>query len=592
MDSVSENDIKEFELFLKKLDDDNSITKEQAIFRKISDYCSDDFLNKYKPASYEYNAFKFAENYQDKKFGWDTYFGPFAIWQKDGDYYATPSISDIKKETLEYWENRSNECKNPIMIARYSGLVYDFSEKIISQKPDFKLVKKYITALIEISDKSLASEEFSVKAKLKLALNICIKYKIKDLKETVIQQIIKHEDKIAEDKSPGFWGFSFDLLVLNDKVLLSPEDENKIINDLENRFYNLLNKKDDPWTAEYAVNRLAVYYDKKKDKEKLQNLIGDYTDKTLPLIEKLHPLQASNHLEVLQKLNAKYGFTEKSNQLLILIEKNGLESLNHFAKIQQEVKFPNKILKPFLKELTKDGLKNAFISIILALTPKKDKVSTDLIRKSKETPLTYLFQRQVVDDTGRILFKLETLEKDLEGNIVYELSQQLYFESIIIDIALREIKDKFDIQESDILEFVKESNLISDDKIAIIEAAINAYLNNQHIVFIHLIIPQIEGMVRRLLKLIDVNTRKPLENGGYQEITFEALLRNEDLIKALGEDFSFYFRVLFTDQRGWNLRNNICHGLVPSNKINQKMADRVLHAFMYLGLLRINENTN
>lgn len=84
---------------------------------------------------YEVMAFGFIENYVDEKSGWGTYFGPFAVWKKDdGTFTKSPSIQRVDKETLEYWLNRSEKSNNPIMKARYSNLVWDFSELIIRKK--------------------------------------------------------------------------------------------------------------------------------------------------------------------------------------------------------------------------------------------------------------------------------------------------------------------------------------------------------------------------------------------------------------------------------------------------------------------------
>jgi hypothetical protein len=44
---------------------------------------------------------------------------------------------------------------------------------------------------------------------------------------------------------------------------------------------------------------------------------------------------------------------------------------------------------------------------------------------------------------------------------------------------------------------------------------------------------------------------------------FDDFLREEAVMKSLGENVAHYFRVLFTDQRGWNIRNDVCHGITP-----------------------------
>jgi hypothetical protein len=63
------------------------------------------------------------------------------------------------------------------------------------------------------------------------------------------------------------------------------------------------------------------------------------------------------------------------------------------------------------------------------------------------------------------------------------------------------------------------------------------------------------------------------------------------VVKSLGENVAHYFRVLFTDQRGWNIRNDVCHGITPLAGFSPQMMDRIFHALLVLALLRAQEET-
>lgn len=68
--------------------------------------------------------------------------------------------------------------------------------------------------------------------------------------------------------------------------------------------------------------------------------------------------------------------------------------------------------------------------------------------------------------------------------------------------------------------------------------------------------------------------------------TLDDLLREEAVTQSLGENVVHYFHVLFTDQRGWNIRNDVCHGITPVIAFSTQMTDRILHALLVLALLR------
>jgi len=57
----------------------------------------------------------------------------------------------------------------------------------------------------------------------------------------------------------------------------------------------------------------------------------------------------------------------------------------------------------------------------------------------------------------------------------------------------------------------------------------------------------------------------------------------------MGEDITNYLRNLLTDQYGWNIRNQLSHGLWGAESFNSGMADRIVHAFMLLGVFKRQE---
>ncbi len=96
--------------------------------------------------------------------------------------------------------------------------------------------------------------------------------------------------------------------------------------------------------------------------------------------------------------------------------------------------------------------------------------------------------------------------------------------------------------------------------------------------------------MRNLVRLSGGSTYKPHRLGGLMLKVFDDLLREEAVVKSLGENVAHYFRVLFTDQRGWNIRNDVCHGITPLSAFSWPMIDRIFHALLVLAMLRADED--
>lgn len=75
---------------------------------------------------------------------------------------------------------------------------------------------------------------------------------------------------------------------------------------------------------------------------------------------------------------------------------------------------------------------------------------------------------------------------------------------------------------------------------------------------------------------------------GNRYISLDGLLNSQEIKYVLSEDILVYYRAIFTEHNGWNLRNRISHGLVASSGFNAKIADRIVHAFLILGQIDIS----
>lgn len=103
---------------------------------------------------------------------------------------------------------------------------------------------------------------------------------------------------------------------------------------------------------------------------------------------------------------------------------------------------------------------------------------------------------------------------------------------------------------------------------------------------IHVIIPQIEQALRELLILRGVPTLKAGRNGLMQLKNLNDILREPAIKESLGDDLRLYLLTFLADERGQNIRNNICHGLAAPAQFNQRLSDQTLHPLLAVSLVR------
>ena len=152
---------------------------------------------------------------------------------------------------------------------------------------------------------------------------------------------------------------------------------------------------------------------------------------------------------------------------------------------------------------------------------------------------------------------------------------------------------KFNESEQELCDFIFQAPIFEDNKKQIIQAGLRAYLKSDYLTAIHLLVPQIEDSIRNLVELNKGSVLKLASRGGGLHLkNLDELLQEPAFIETFDEEISLYFRTLFTDPRGWNIRNDICHGISPIDQLGAGVADRVIQALLLISLVRnVDEST-
>ncbi len=539
-------------------------------------------------------AFEFIENYQSKESGWNTYFRPMIeIRNNDGTGMESPSINLVTPEMIEYWTKRATETKNPLLIARYSGLVWNFQLKITGKKPDHTICKKYIEALLNVVKKG--DEKVSVYSyhKLERALALSVSINDKPLIEQSKNALIEFEKNNSVDSKAGTWGYCFDLLIGNTKVNLSTEEESQIILELENQLTRLTEPTNNEtkiatWSAERAAIKLAEYYRRKNKSDELKRVLLKLGDSFKSHLNDTSAMQAASSTEHLYRIFKKFNLQDEAESLLISFRELGPKVSEEMQTISHKMDIPREQLDKYIDSMVEGDVHVFLDRFVATYIPKKETAKEQIFQLSKNSPMMFLFTTVIQDGKGRPIAKIGSLENDLEGHIVKSISQTLEFSSLFIRLIIEKAQEKLSFSKKEVLDYIK-TPILTENRIPIIEKALDAYFSKDYIVFIHLVIPQIEEAIRGIIEMAGGNVLKEARSGGYHLRTFDDILRDEIIIDSLGEDFAAYFRIVFTDARGWNTRNNVCHGLSNPKTFDYKVADRLLHSLLCLGLIQIKK---
>ena len=212
------------------------------------------------------------------------------------------------------------------------------------------------------------------------------------------------------------------------------------------------------------------------------------------------------------------------------------------------------------------------------------KLRKQAIEQIRKFPFSSLFGGTSLSRDGRVIAKrpgmmfgtellTESDEIAIRAEMVrnYSLSIIITSQGMIIP-ALEVLGLEHRIIETDFVWVASQSPVVPKSRSALFGKALYAGYKGDFVTALHILIPQIEHMVRSHLKQAGVQTTNLDVNGIENENGLSTLLALPETKDIFGEDLTFEFSSLFCDAFGPNLRNELAHGLLESDAFESQYA--------------------
>jgi len=213
------------------------------------------------------------------------------------------------------------------------------------------------------------------------------------------------------------------------------------------------------------------------------------------------------------------------------------------------------------------------------------------VEKEAETHiLAHLFGAVALDHAGKVADTAagllsagpEDREEALRATMVrraMEIDWQI--QAIwIIEPARRAMLSEHRVRILDLIFLVANNPFIPEGHEGIYARGIQAGFYGDWLTAMHLLIPQIEASLRHVLQLSGVITSTLESDGTQKERDLNALLWMPEMEQTFGVDITFDLRGILIERFGYNMRNEMAHGLMPEGAFYQ-------HGAIYLWWLTI-----
>lgn len=163
----------------------------------------------------------------------------------------------------------------------------------------------------------------------------------------------------------------------------------------------------------------------------------------------------------------------------------------------------------------------------------------------------------------------EFTDEQLEVKMIEECKRDTEFwtKSALIE-GFKILQREHNLSQEDFFHLTKLSPFIPEDRSRDIARGLYFGYDGDFLMSLHLLAPQIEHIVRYHLKNSDIQTTD-IKDGIETELSLNALLKKEKTKTVFNEALIIELKTIFTHPSGFNIRNDVAHGLVSSNNYNQ-----------------------
>lgn len=154
---------------------------------------------------------------------------------------------------------------------------------------------------------------------------------------------------------------------------------------------------------------------------------------------------------------------------------------------------------------------------------------------------------------------------------------------IVVGVLMERLERDKGLHADVLSAYFEAWSLMDAQHIPFLRCGFERYYAGDYISALHILTPQIEGMLRSLLWQGGLTvTGLNRDSTGIDADTLSGLLRREDVQELLTEDLWRYLDTTLSSSQGLNLRNDIAHGLIKPAQIQKVTCVIVIHLLLSL----------
>lgn len=231
----------------------------------------------------------------------------------------------------------------------------------------------------------------------------------------------------------------------------------------------------------------------------------------------------------------------------------------------------------------RNGAKRFGIACLLhpLFLPDVAGIRTAITEHMEGSPLFALMPRSGIQDQ-RVVESATDPDEVLASEVRMEMVRHMQFGALLAREAVDQLRSNKALTADAILEAFSGQGIVQEWRRELIRYAARRITDGDYVGFMHVAVPQIEGILRDFLRSMGMPVTK-LVGSTTQYVPLGEMLRVERLRKVLGEDLVLTLDALLADPAGPKLRQDLAHGEMQPDSMSEHWATIVLLLLVRLG---------
>ena len=518
-------------------------------------------------------------------------------------WFLPDAVSHFSDDQVRYYCKRLKEAKNPFLLCQYSQYLFEHDGNLCELNR-FEVGKIVIENLLQKAELiringSCVAVEFSVIDALNSAIEAAFRLRNAELVKKVLKPIDSYLVEIMGNKKYR-WLLELSEIYRNAvgrKFLKIEEKEeiNSLLTGLEEARDHYWNE--DPPNlhlyrgyCEELISWVKLQDSDEEEIKKLQLDIGrSFEEEAInqqgreeksKLVEAAFYEAAMNHYR-------NIGESEKVSEMKVKVKKSYKDSFQkgEFKTVMLSAPLSEEVVERFFSRYPVELDLNEAIDRLATdslLIPDLEKIKQGA-NQEHGSMLSFLKNSMVNPHEGNKIYQ-ETDEVDkVEKSVarLYGFHLQFIHGNLLFPLFDAMEKER-NLRAKNIVEKICSWPMLDSKNAPLITAGIDRYFEDDFVSAIHVLTPQLESTIRRAFSKAGMAVTSIKKGMAQHEETFTVFLERPDVIDKLGPNFHQYLSYAMVDQLGFNIRNDVAHGLISPEHCNKAVSLIIIHLFLCL----------